>query len=473
VVLATGFVVVFVCLTGVALGAYGLHTWHQIDRVKGLHIAAAPPGEPINVLLVGSDSREGEYDESAVSGKRTDTILVLRVDPRSEQVTALSFPRDLVLQVAGQNRRGMINAIYNAPGKQQALIDTIQQDFGIAINHWVEVDFQGFRQLVDAIDGVTLYIPYPLRDIKSGFQIDQTGCVTLNGDEALGYARSRTIQYQVDGHWRTDPLSDLSRITRQQALMGEALRRALDRSQRNPIALQYTVAIGANNVSVDDTMGFDDMVDLLDQFRDFDTNRFVTLTLPNVPDPDASGRLLVDDAAAEPILNLFRGLDPSEVGPGNVDVTVVNGTAAGAPEQQRPTLATDVSGALHQVGFVVEQPADAGTFYANSVIQYAPGELNRAQGLARYVTGGVALAETPEVAPGHVTLIAGADFTTVHDQPTPIAELPAPPGVAPTTTTTLAPGGAAPTTSLPPPVTFGTTTTLPAQSGAIPPGACG
>ncbi len=462
---------VFVCLTGVALATYGLRTWQKIDHVKGLHIAAAPPGEPINVLLVGSDSRDGEFDASAVGGKRTDTIIVMRVDPRSDQVTALSFPRDLILPVAGQNRNGMINAIYNAPGKQQALIDTIQQDFGIAINHWVEVDFQGFRQLVDAIDGVTLYIPYPLRDIKSGFRIDQTGCVTLNGDEALGYARSRTVQFQVDGRWQTDPLSDLSRITRQQALMGEALRRGFDKSQRNPVKLQYMLAIGANNVSVDDTMGVNDMLDLVDQFKDFDTGRFVTLTLPNAPDPANSDRLVVDDVAAEPILNLFRGLDPSEAGPGTIDVTVANGTAAGAPEQQRPTLATDVSGALHQVGFVVEVPADAGTLYPNSVIQYAPGELNRAQGLARYITGGVALAETPDVAPGHVTLIAGVDFTTVHDQPTPLDELPAPPGVPPTTTTTVAPGGDTATT-LPPPVTFGTTTTLPAQSGAIPPGAC-
>jgi LCP family protein required for cell wall assembly len=471
VVLATGFVVVFLCLTGVSLATYGLRTWHKIDRVKGLHIAAAAPGEPFNVLLVGSDSRDGEYDASAVGGKRTDTILVMRVDPKSDQVTALSFPRDLVLPVAGQNRRGMINAIYNAPGKQQALIDTIQQEFGIAIHHWVEVDFQGFRQLVDAIHGVTLYIPHPLRDIKSGFRIDETGCVTLDGDEALGYARARTIQYQVDGQWQSDPLSDLSRITRQQALMGEALRRVLSGS-RNPIVMQYTIAIGANNVSVDDTMGFNDMVDLVEQFRDFDTNRFVTLTLPNLPDPDNSDRLVVDDVAAEPILNLFRGLDPSEVGPGTIDVTVVNGTAAGPPEQQRPTLATDVSGALHQVGFIVEQPGDAGTPYPNSLIQYAPGELNRAQGLARYITGGIALAESPDVAPGHVTLIAGVDFTTVHDQPTPIDELPPPPGVPPTTTTTVAPGAEAPNTSLPPPVTFGTTTTLPAQSGAVPAGAC-
>jgi LCP family protein required for cell wall assembly len=471
VVLATGFVVVFLCLTGVALATYGLRTWHKIDRVKGLHIAAAPPGEPMNVLLVGSDSRDREFNASAVGGKRTDTIIVMRVDPQSDQVTALSFPRDLVVPVAGEGRNRQINAIYSGPGEQQALIDTIHQDFGIAINHWVEVDFQGFRQLVDAIHGVTLYIPYPLRDTESGFTLDQTGCVTLDGDTALGYARARHVDYFVDGHWRPDPLSDLSRITRQQALMGEALRQGLDGSERNPITLQFTLAIGANNVSVDDAMGFDDMVDLVDQFKDFDTGRFVTLTLPNVPHPTQDGRLLVDDVAAEPILNLFRGLDPSEVGPGALDVTVLNGTAAGSPEQVRPTLATDVSGALDAVGFLVEEPGDADTFFANSMIQYAPGELNRAQGLARYVTGGIALAEAPDVPPGQVRLVAGADFTTVHDQPTPLDELPAPPGLPPTTTTTVAPGAEAATT-LPPPVTFGTTTTLPAQSGAIPPGAC-
>ena len=110
----------------------------------------------------------------------------------------LSFPRDLWVPIAGTGESARINSAYDAPGEQQVLIDTIRDEFGIAVNHWIEVDFAGFRQLVDAIGGVTLYFDRGLRDPAAGLYIDQLGCVTLDGEMALAYARSRKAEYHTD-----------------------------------------------------------------------------------------------------------------------------------------------------------------------------------------------------------------------------------------------------------------------------------
>ncbi|HEX6421501.1 MAG TPA: LytR C-terminal domain-containing protein, partial [Acidimicrobiales bacterium] len=155
-------------------------------------------------------------------------------------------------------------------------------------------------------------------------------------------------------------------------------------------------------------------------------------------------RLLLDEAEAESSLNVFRGLAPGEIRPGLIDVTVLNGTVADEA-QQREGLATDVSGALQRVGFNMNAPGDADEFYAQTTIQHAPGQELYAQRLARHVASDVAIptVENPDLAPGEVTLIAGADFTTVHEAATPVDAMPAPPdadggGEASETTTTTA-----------------------------------
>ena len=146
-VLAAGALVSSVSLLASAVVGYGWYEWRSVDRV-GVDTDEAGSGEPVNILLVGSDSREGEGadQEAAVEGKRTDTIMLLRLDPESEEVTVLSFPRDLWLPIAGTGESARINSAYNAPGEEQVLIDTIRDAFGIDINHWIEVDFAGFRR---------------------------------------------------------------------------------------------------------------------------------------------------------------------------------------------------------------------------------------------------------------------------------------------------------------------------------------
>jgi LCP family protein required for cell wall assembly len=479
VILGSGVLVSSVSLVAAAAVSYGWYQWRQVDRV-GVDTDGAPPGDPVNLLLVGSDSRAGEGadQEAAVSGKRTDTIMLLRLDPATEEVDVLSFPRDLWLPIADTGESARINSAYDAPGEEQVLIDTIRNNFGVAVNHWIEVDFSGFRQLVDAVGGVTLYFDRGLRDPAAGLYIDQLGCVTLDGEMALAYARSRKAEYQTDdGDWERDPQSDLSRIVRQQTLMGEALDE-VTKQLDNPGRVRELIDIGTSNVTIDSGMTLGDVRELADRFQDLDDESFHTMSLPVVPRPgDEASTVIVDEAAAEPVLNIFRGLDPGEISPGNIEVTVQNGTVAD-PARQREGLAGDVTGAFEALGFGTGPPGDADELYEFTVVRYPSGGLAAGQRVARHITGGVVLQEDPSLAPGEVTVIAGVDFTTVHTDPTPLDQLPPPPAGAAVPDAAGdgssvgdagagGDGGETSTTVPPSP-----TTTSPALVGAVPDGAC-
>jgi polyisoprenyl-teichoic acid--peptidoglycan teichoic acid transferase len=469
-VLGGGALVSSVSLLASAVVAYGWYEWRSVDRV-GVDTDEAGLGEPVNFLLVGSDSREGEGadQEAAVEGKRTDTIMLLRLDPESEEVTLLSFPRDLWLPIAGTGESARINSAYNAPGEEQVLVDTIRDAFGIAVNHWIEVDFAGFRRLVDAIGGVTLYFDRGLRDQASGLYIDQLGCVTLDGTMALAYARSRKAEYHTDDGWVRDPQSDLSRIVRQQTLMTEALDEAL-READNPVRLRELIDIGTANVTIDSGLTLGDVRQLADRVRDLGSDAFHTVSLPVLPRPgDEDSTVVVDESVAEPILDVFRGLDPGEVSPANIEVTVLNGTVADAA-RRRQGLAGDVTAALETLGFATGAPADADELYEHTTVLYPSGGLAAGQRVARHITGGVILEEDRSLAPGTVTVIAGVGFTTVHEEPTPLDQLPSPPGGAPADEGEGAgSGGGDDGTTTVPEVP---TTTSPALVGAVPDGAC-
>ena len=113
----------------------------------------------------------------------------------------VSFPRDLWIPIAPDGHEQRINTAFtNGP---EALIQTIKLNFQIPINHYMQVDFKGFQGLVDAVGGIELYLPGPVRDKVTGLNITDTGCVLFHGDQALSYVRSRHFQYQENGRWRS------------------------------------------------------------------------------------------------------------------------------------------------------------------------------------------------------------------------------------------------------------------------------
>ena len=144
---------------------------------------------------------------------RSDTMMVLHADGKNSY--AVSFPRDLYVNIPGHGK-GKINAAFNE-GPQE-VIDTLKADFNVDIQHYVEVNFKTFEDIVNAVGSVPVYFPYPARDQLSGLgPTPAAGCYHLDGAPALAYVRSRHLEYFIDGRWRdASPQADIDRIARQQ-----------------------------------------------------------------------------------------------------------------------------------------------------------------------------------------------------------------------------------------------------------------
>ena len=171
--------------------------------------------------------------------------MVAHVEPGSQQTFVVSFPRDLMVDVPGESGKNRINSAY-ASGGPQAVIDTLKENFEIDINHYLEVDFKSFQEIVDTIGNVQVYLPGRVRDQETGLNTPYGGgCYPLDGAAALAYVRSRNLEISdpngpiVDPdtgeHWRLlDQRADLDRIARQQAFIRKLAGLAISKSLSDP-----------------------------------------------------------------------------------------------------------------------------------------------------------------------------------------------------------------------------------------------
>ena len=212
--LLAGVILVVLALAAVGSGyAYLQYRYNQVAKVTVPHLRVAPVGQPFNVLLIGSDSRVGETSAqaqhlgtvAATAGQRSDVVKIVHIVPATGQVSVLSIPRDTMVTVAGNTEdTGLYNRINSTYGSgPDQLVQTIETNFGIPINHVVQIDFAGFRGAVDALGGIYLNFPYPAKDTYTGLNITQAGCQHVNGGYSLAVARSRHYQYFEDGYWQT------------------------------------------------------------------------------------------------------------------------------------------------------------------------------------------------------------------------------------------------------------------------------
>ncbi|HKA83138.1 MAG TPA: LCP family protein [Acidimicrobiales bacterium] len=464
VILAALTSIVVVCLAGASVGGYVLVKYNSINRVDNLSLDQPPSGDPENYLIVAVDTRAGK------NIKNTDTIMVARVDPESQRLALTSFPRDLMVTIADTGEIGMINSAYSRPKEgegEQNLINTLRQNFGVPIHHFVELNFESFKRVVDDVGGVSIWFPTPVRDKSAGLYIEQTGCLKLDGATALAFARSRKLQIMTPDGWQGDPRSDLSRVQRQQIFIHRALAKALAQVRSNPLRVTDLVNIAADTVRFDEDLGVRDLIDLGNQFSDFDSENLETYNLPTLPYAPDLDRVLLDEPRAQPALNVFRGLPPGELSPVQATVTVLNATT-------KEGFARDISGALQRIGFEVTDP-DTTDPAATTIIQHAPGQANYGQLVARYLTTRAALVENPDLGAGEVVVVAGADFTTVHDQPAPTEEATTTtaaeqPAAGSATTADAGAAGSASTTTAKPPQTTPTTEANPFIVGEPPHG---
>ena len=227
----------------------GLAVWVdlRLQRVDALtdyaDRPAATPGA--DWLIVGSDSREGLSAEQRrrlgtgqAAGRRADTMMLLHI-PRSGPPTLVSLPRDSYVPIPGRGRN-KLNAAY-AFGGPRLLAQTVEQVTGIRIDHYMEIGFDGFASVVDAVGGVRICVKEPINDRNAALRL-KAGCQELNSKQALGYVRTRA-----------SARGDLDRVERQREFLGALIDKATSPGViLNPFRNLRLMLNGTNAVAVDD-----------------------------------------------------------------------------------------------------------------------------------------------------------------------------------------------------------------------------
>ena len=415
--------IVFVALCVLAVGSGYAYFRYQMSRVKRVSIpglAQDDPANPMNVLLVGSDTRDtatgdiadatGKGDEGT-SGQRSDTIMILHIDPNHGRAAILSIPRDLYVPIGNTGHKDKINSSFS-DGGAPLLIQTIKQALGIDINHYVEVDFESFARIVDTIGGMKVWVDAPARDSMTGLDLPHAGCNDVDGYQALAFVRSRYYETYENGRWVSGTNSDLDRITRQQDFIRRMMKKAVSSGLSNPLTLNRLINIGVTNLTVDQQMSTKDITTLARKFRAIDPDTIDMLTLPTTDAyvGDASVELL-DAKNAQAYIDRLNGVQPGSdangVNPGDVTVEVLNGNGLDAS-------ASRAASALQQAGFKVGTTGDADTYaYSHSVVKYAPGRQDKAAVVRDSLVSGATVEQDATLVNTDVALIVGADYIGV------------------------------------------------------------
>jgi LCP family protein required for cell wall assembly len=417
--LITAFVVAIVLTTVLIAGAFA-EAARKVSHVAKVPIDTSVLQSGGNFLLIGSDSRafvNGPLDAQHFgnaqqeTGQRSDTIMVAHVDDRAGTALLVSFPRDLWVEIPGIGH-AKINAAFNAG--PQRVIETIENDFDVPISHYLEVDFAGFRKMVNAIGTIPIYFPAPARDTKSGLAVNHAGCQHLGGDQALAYVRSRYYESLVNGQWTSDPTSDLGRIRRQQYFLRTLARQTLHAAAASPWNAGDLLDSMFTNLQRDPQLGFSSLRALAYAFHRADGVE--TQTLPvNRQFINGQDALVLDSAKAAPLLARLRGFGNSSgaqtsaaaVDPRRVHVAVENGSG-------RTGLGARASDALGGLGFSVVGPATNAdrSDYAVTEVRYRAGSVASAQFLLSELGGAGKVVALRAAAPAgaDVVLVLGRDY---------------------------------------------------------------
>ncbi|MFJ2025365.1 LCP family protein [Streptomyces sp. NPDC087897] len=261
-----------------------------------------------NILLIGSDSRAGEnseYGRDDGGSQRSDTTILLHLAADRKSATAVSLPRDLMAEIPScrtaddkksRERFAQFNSAFETGGTA-CTIRTVERMTGIRIDHHMVVDFNGFKDMVDAVDGVEICLRKPIDDKDAHLDLP-AGRQTLDGEEALGYVRAR--KSLGNG-------SDTERMERQQQFLGALVNKMQSNGVLlNPARLYPVLDAATKSLTTDPGLdSLRDLYDLVRGMRDVPTDQVRFLTVPRQPyrqDPNRDE--LVEPDAGE----LFRQL---------------------------------------------------------------------------------------------------------------------------------------------------------------------
>ena len=415
------------CLVVGSLAAYlkFRSVWDSITRIDVTGLGQQPPKftSATNILVIGSDSRAGPNRKfgAGISGQRSDTIMILHILPARRGVVVLSIPRDSVVPILscqpedgtpGQVARPGIEQInatfaYGGPG---CLWKTVEQTTQLHLDHFIELNFTGFEQVIDDVGGVSICLPFPIDDPLSKLRLSQ-GVHHVMGAEALAFWRAR---YIGEG-------SDLQRIRRDQYLMASVLQGIKQKDLLgSPARLLKVITDAARSMTTDSGLTLAGMITIVDSLRGLPPGAVQFIELPTVeygPNPNWVTWPASDTALFSAIAH-DRG------------IRSVHTTAARRPDAPAPAPAVDgvtvrvlsgsgVTGIAGQAaadltsrGVRISGTGDAAAFsYETSVIQYPSPAEQRAAAAVRTMLGGGQLQLDPALAAGTLQVIIGAEFT--------------------------------------------------------------
>lgn len=389
--------------------------------------------EACTYLLLGSDSRQGLSKEEQIAfgtdadiggENRSDTIILVRTDPKRQEAVFLSFPRDLWVEIPGKGE-GKISSAFEGGiegGGAQRVARTVRTLTGLQVNHVMYVDLAAFQGLVDALGGVEMCVPYPMQDPLTSLDIP-AGCQRFDGATALAYVRTR--------HQPCDTIPDFARIGRQQQFLRAVISKLLSPSEL--LRLPALVPDLLKNLVVDEGLRNPaELAYLAGQLNGVNTGAADFRSVPTVTDGIyVNGQYLsivraVEPAASqlyaalrdgEPLGDLGQELPQTPPSPANIAVDVYDKDSVG--------VADDVFRTLTQGGFLVgpelREVRDLDAEVKGSVILFAPGEEAKAEVVARYVPG-------LRAEPAPRSSLGGADVVVVigpNFVPEPLEEQPA------------------------------------------------
>jgi LCP family protein required for cell wall assembly len=277
-----------VCLVVISTTAYLAFrsVWDSISRVSvdGLGTAPPDPAGGMSILLIGSDSRSGPDKRfgAGITGQRSDTIIILHIEPHRAGVIALSIPRDSVVPVLscppeagapGQSAQPgqveQVNATF-AGGGPGCLWKTIEQTTHLRLDHFIELNFTGFEKVIDDVGGVSICLPFAVDDPDSRLHLT-SGRHHVDGAEALAFWRAR---YIGEG-------SDLQRIRRDQYLMVSLLQGAEHAGlPSSPSRFLSVITDAASSMTTDSGLSLPIMLRIADSLRGLPPSKVQFIELP-------------------------------------------------------------------------------------------------------------------------------------------------------------------------------------------------
>ena len=353
------------------------------DRPEKVEPTKDAEREPLNILVMGSDTRAGQGKgygpEAEITGARSDTTLLVHLPADRESATVVSIPRDTIVDVPSCKTDSGMSSPYRdrfnsafSTGGPGCTIKTVEQNTGVFIDHFIIVDFSGFNNIVDALGGVDVCLPEAVVEPKSGLNLD-AGITTVTGDQALAFVRVRAIGTG----------SDIDRIDRQQAFVSSLIDKAKSSETLfNPVRLVRFLEAATKSLTTDPELAnLNRLRQLAQEVRDIPLKDITFITTPWIVNPEDPNTVVWNtektDKLWDAIINdevyppeppdptIVDG-KPLTVPPSSISVRILNGSSVdGAATAAQPKLEAK--------GYQVIGVADAtNDDFLSTVVRYDP-----------------------------------------------------------------------------------------------------